>query len=239
MAVIGEFASRLSHEVRNPLTSVKLNLQRIERHAARGRLPEECLGPLEISLSEINRLDGVVQGVLGLARAGAPATDPCSVHEVLRRAVAALEFQLGGSAIEIERDLKATRDTILANAEALQGVFLNLFLNAADAMPEGGRISVFTRDFPDSNEGPGWIQVEVHDEGPGVPPDLADRIFEPFFSTKSEGTGFGLSVASSTVADHGGTLRLEPPVEGGKGAVFVIELPLVGLQGGHGGGASA
>jgi len=230
MAVIGEFTSRLSHEVRNPLTSVKLNLQRIERYAARGRLPQECLGPLEISLSEINRLDGVVQGVLSLARTGASITDPCSVHEVLRRAVAALEFQLENSAVEIERDLTAARDTILGNAEALQGVFLNLLLNAADAMPEGGRVSVLTKNLPGSNEGPGWIRVEVHDEGPGVPPDLVDRIFEAFFSTKSEGTGFGLSVASSTVADHGGTLRLEPSVEGGKGAVFVIELPLFGRE---------
>jgi len=236
MAVLGEFTSRLSHEVRNPLTSVKLNLQRIERHAARGRLPEECLGPLEISLSEINRLDGVVQGVLSLARTGAPAIDPCSVHEVLRRAVAALEFQLEDSAIEIERDLTATRDTILGNAEALQGVFLNLFLNAADAMPEGGRICVVTRDLLGSDEGPGRIQVRVQDEGPGVPPDLADRIFEPFFSTKSEGTGFGLSVASSTVADHGGTLRLEPSVGGGEGAVFVIEFALSGGEEGAGSG---
>jgi signal transduction histidine kinase len=76
----------------------------------------------------------------------------------------------------------------------------------------------------------------VQDEGPGVPPDLADRIFEPFFSTKSEGTGFGLSVASSTVADHGGTLRLEPSVGGGEGAVFVIEFALSGGEEGAGSG---
>jgi len=234
MAVLGEFTSRLSHEVRNPLTSVKLNLQRIERCAARGGLPEECLGPLEISLSEISRLDGVVQGALSLARTGAPTIEPCSVHEVLRRAAAALEFQLEDSAIQIERDLEATRDTILGNAEALQGVFLNLFLNAADAMPEGGRISVNTRDLRDSDGGSRRIQVQVQDEGSGVPPDLAERIFEPFFSTKSEGTGFGLPVASNTVADHGGTLRLEPSLGGGEGAVFVIELPLYGGEEGAG-----
>jgi len=226
MSVIGEFTSRLSHEVRNPLTSVKLNLQRIERHALRGTLPEECLGPLEISLSEVHRLDRVVQGVLSLARTGAPATEPCSVHRAVRRAVAALSFQLEGKGIEIGEELEATEDTVLGNAEALEGVFLNLFLNAADAMPDGGRISVATRNAPGPQDGTERIQVEVGDEGPGVPPDLSDRIFEPFFSTRKEGTGFGLSVALSTVEDHGGTLRLDKTSDDGRGAVFVIELPL-------------
>ncbi|MCJ7628906.1 MAG: ATP-binding protein, partial [Longimicrobiales bacterium] len=226
MAVIGQFTSRLSHEVRNPLTSVKLNLQRIERHAAKGRLPEECMGPLEISLSEVDRLDRVVRGVLRLARTGAPATEPCSVHQVLLRATAAVAPQLEGKGIEIEEDLEAVRDTILGNTEALEGVFLNLLLNAADAMPEGGRISIASREIPDPRDGPGWIQVGVRDQGPGVPPEVADKIFEPFFSTKKEGTGFGLSVALSTVEDHGGTLRLGQSVEDGGGAVFVIDLPL-------------
>ena len=152
MAIIGQFTSRLSHEVRNPLTSVKLNLQRIERHAAKGRLPEECMGPLEISLSEVDRLDRVVRGVLSLARTGAPATEPCSVHQVLHRATAAVAPQLEGKGIEIEEDLEAVRDTILGNAEALEGVFLNLFLNAADAMPEGGRISIASREIPRPEE---------------------------------------------------------------------------------------
>jgi len=226
MAVIGEFTSRLSHEIRNPLTSVKLNLQRIERHAAQGRLPEECLGPLEISLSEVDRLDRVVRSVLSLARPGARTTGPCSVHEVLRRAVAAMTPQLEEREIEIEEDLRATDDTISGDAEALQGVFLNLLLNAADAMPSGGRISIATRPIPDAGSGSERVQVQVSDTGPGVPPEVAHIIFEPFYSTKNEGTGFGLSVASSTVEDHGGTLRLHQPTEEGGGASFVIELPL-------------
>jgi len=227
MAVIGQFTSRLSHEVRNPLTSVKLNLQRIERHAAKGRLPEECMGPLEISLSEVDRLDRVVRGVLSLARTGAPATEPCSLHGALGRSVAAVRLQLEGKGIEIEEDLKAVGNTILGNGEALEGVFINLFLNAADAMPKGGRISVSSREIPDPTDGQGWIQVRVEDQGTGVSPEAVEKIFEPFFSTKKEGTGFGLSVALSTVEDHGGTLRLDPQTEEGGGAVFVIELPLV------------
>lgn len=239
LAVLGEFTSRLSHEVRNPLTSVKLNLQRIERYAERGRLPEECLGPLEISLSQVDRLDRVVRSVLSLARTDAPAPGPCSVHQVLRRAAATLESQLAGRGIEIETELAAGRDMILGNGEALEGMFLNLFLNAADAMPEGGLISVASRHLADRDGSPGRIQVQVRDEGPGVPADLAQKIFEPFFSTKSGGTGFGLSVALSTVEDHGGTLRLDQPGEGG-GAVFLVEFSLVEDTGeGTRGGASA
>ncbi len=240
MAVIGEFTSRLSHEIRNPLTSVKLNLQRIERHAAQGRLPEECLGPLEISLSEVDRLDRVVRGVLSLARPRARTTEPCSVHEVLLQAVAAMTPQFEERKIEIEDDLRAVDETILGDAEALQGVFLNLFLNAADAMPDGGRISITTQNISDPHDRSTLVEVKVHDTGPGVSPEIAQKVFEPFFSTKSEGTGFGLSVASSTVQDHGGTLRLQPATEEGGGAVFEVEFPLAGRQGGgEGEGVSA
>jgi signal transduction histidine kinase len=226
MAVIGEFTSRLSHEVRNPLTSVKLNLQRIERHAAKGKLPDECLGPLEISLSEVNRLDRVVRDVLSLARTGAHATDACPLHQILGRAVAAVRLQCQEKGIAIEEDLGADKDTVFGNAEALQGVFLNLLLNAAEAIPEGGRIFLATRRIPDPDHELGRIQVEVRDDGPGIPLDRANKIFEPFFSTKSEGTGFGLPVALSTVEDHGGTLRLDRSRETEGGAVFVVELPL-------------
>jgi signal transduction histidine kinase len=226
MAVIGEFTSRLSHEVRNPLTSVKLNLQRIERHAAKGMLPDECLGPLEISLSEVDRLDRVVRGVLSLARTGAHSFELCTLHQILRRTVAAVRLQCQEKGIEIEEDLGAEQDTVRGNAEALQGLFVNLLLNAAEAMPEGGRIFLTTDRIPDPGHASGRIRVEVRDEGPGIPPDLADKIFEPFFSTRSEGTGFGLPVALSTVEDHGGTLRLDQSRESESGAVFVVELPL-------------
>jgi signal transduction histidine kinase len=232
MAVIGQFASRLSHEIRNPLTSVKLNLQRIERHAERGGLPDECLGPLEISLGEVDRLDRVVRGVLSLARTGFPGTEPCSVHAVVHRAIAAVGPQLEGQGIEIEDDLRAGRDRIVGNEEALQGVFVNLFLNGAEAMPGGGRIRVSSVETPGSEENSGLIQIQVKDHGPGIGPSLKEKIFEPFFSTKNEGTGFGLSVALSTVEDHGGTLRLDEALEGEIGAVFLVELPLAsGEQG--------
>jgi signal transduction histidine kinase len=139
----------------------------------------------------------------------------------------AIAPQLQQAGIEIEEALEAHRDTVLGNAEHLEGVFLNLFLNAAEAMSGGGRISVSTEAHHEPKGGAGWIEVRVRDQGPGVPTELTERIFEPFFSTKGDGTGFGLSVALTTVADHGGTLRLEESAGEGGGAVFVMELPLV------------
>jgi len=230
MAAVGQFASRLSHEIRNPLTSIKLNLQRLERHAAAGRMPDECVGPLATSLEEVRRLDGVVRGALSLARMRPLAREACSVHAVLDRAVAAVRPQLEGQEIVVELDLQAASDIVLGDAEALKGVFLNLLLNATEAMPDGGELRISSELAPGSEESAGMIRVRVADQGPGVRPELADKIFEPFFSTKGEGTGFGLPLASSTVEDHGGTLALKEPTPEAIGAVFVVELPLGGAQ---------
>lgn len=226
MAAVGEFASRLSHEIRNPLTSIKLNLQRLERHADRGRLPTECISPLVTSLEEVQRLDRVVRAALGMARLRPLARDPCSLHAVVARALAALHPQLEQQGISVAEDLAANRDIVMGDAEALKGVFLNLFLNAAEAMVEGGALRISSEVGAKTGGGVAMIRVRVADQGPGVSPEVAERIFEPFFSTKGEGTGFGLPLALSTVEDHGGALRLEKPTTGGTGAVFVVELPL-------------
>jgi len=128
------------------------------------------------------------------------------------------------------RDLGATRDVILGDAEALRGVFVNLFLNAAEAMTDGGELRISSEVVAGPRGAPAVIRVRVADQGPGVSGEVADRIFEPFFSTKGEGTGFGLPLALSTVEDHGGTLELEASESDAEGAVFVVELPLAGEE---------
>jgi signal transduction histidine kinase len=220
MAAIGKFASQLSHEIRNPLTSTKLNLQSLKRDAASGRIPSDCARPVQICLKEISRLDRVVRGALSLAQTRSSMLEPCSIHAAVQETLDVLRPQLNECEIVIETDLRASQDTVMGNSEDLKGVFLNLLLNSADAMTGGGTVRIST-DTTDST-----IRVNVMDEGPGVPPDLKDRIFEPFFSTKKEGTGFGLAMALQTVEGYGGSLKLVENEVNVNGAAFVVKLPL-------------
>ncbi len=226
MAAVGSFASQLSHEIRNPLTSIKLNLQALERGARRGELPEGLARPVAISLREVGRLDRVLRGVLGVARNREPVREPCSVHAAVEEALDLLRPQLERQGLVAEAALGATTDTVRGDAQRLQGAFLNLLLNGAEAMPDGGRLRVTTETVTRDGElGEERIRLSIADTGPGVAPELRDRIFDPFYTTKDEGSGFGLTLAAQTIEEHEGSLGLEDD-DGAGGAVFVVELPV-------------
>ncbi|NIR45959.1 MAG: HAMP domain-containing protein [Gemmatimonadetes bacterium] len=222
MAAVGAFASQISHEIRNPLTSLKLNLQSLARDAKSGRIPAESARPVEISLREIERLDQVVSGVLSLGRPRSTAREPITVGELVRDALEVVEPQLVEQGIEVETDYRGAGDAITGNVEELKAALLNLFLNAVEAMPGGGTLRVSTRRIPRANA----VEIRVADEGPGIPSEVRDEIFRPFFSSKRTGTGLGLSLALRTVEEHGGTLTLAEPPRAGRGAEFVVMLPL-------------
>lgn len=228
LAAVGQFASQLSHEIRNPLTSIKLNLQRLKRDLEGNRIPREYAGPIDICLREVQRLDRVAGGVLSIARTRSREAAPCSVHAALHEALEALRPQLEEQVIELEAQFAASNDTVSGDAEQLKGVFLNLLLNALDAMPDGGALHVVTELIGEETRLA--IRVQVADTGPGVPPDVRDRIFEPFVSTKDEGTGFGLALAQQAVEEHGGAVRLADTGPEESGAVFCVELPLAARE---------
>jgi len=221
MAVVGEFASQVSHEIRNPLTSVKLNLQSLNRDVQDGQIPEESGRPIEISLREIERLDQVVSGVLDLGRPRSTVRQPHSLHDMLRGALDVVRPQLSEGRIDVEVDQRAEDDVVVGNSEELKAAFLNLFLNAAEAMPEGGTLRIST-ELPTK----GVIEIRVADEGPGIPDGARDDIFRPFYSSKEQGTGLGLSLALRTVEEHGGTVAVADPPRSGRGAEFVVTLRL-------------
>lgn len=220
LAVLGEFSAQLSHEVRNPLTSLKLNLQGLSREVRRGSLPAEAGPPLDTCLREVNRLDGVVRGVLELARPRATVRAACSIHALLDRVVDVHAARLAASGIAVVRQLDAVRDVVSGDAEQLVGLFTNLMVNAIDAQPQGGRLMLRTRSNGTH------MDVEVADDGPGPPAELADRIFRPFVSGKPTGTGLGLPMALNAARDHAGTLELISPLAGFVGATFRVTLPL-------------
>jgi signal transduction histidine kinase len=222
MAAIGEFAAHVSHEIRNPLTSLKLNLQGLERDVESGHVPADCARPIEICLREIQRLDEVAAGVLRLGRPGPVALGPCRVHDLLADALEVVQAQLAEHNIDVERDLAAPNDRVSGDPESLKAAFLNLFLNAAEAMSGGGTLWVSTGSAAD----PSRLEVRIADDGPGIPLEERDRVLEPFVSTKSGGTGLGLPLAVRAFEEHGGKLALSTESRAGRGAEFVIDLPL-------------
>lgn len=220
MAAVGEFASQIAHEIRNPLTSIKLNMQKLERSARAGRMPGEAERPLEITLREIDRLDRVVHGVLQLGRARASSRAHVNLGRVVAQTadVARPQLERRGVQLQLRGVGEADGPEIHGDANLLSGALLNVMLNAGEASPAGGVVQV------DLERNGAAARVRVRDSGPGIPLDQRARVFEPFYTTKASGTGLGLALAQRTVEEHGGTIRVEDVA---RGASFVIELPLV------------
>jgi two-component system, NtrC family, nitrogen regulation sensor histidine kinase NtrY len=231
MAAVGEFANEIAHEIRNPLTSIKLNLQALERGSRQGHVAAPLVRPLEISLREVQRLDRVVHGVLRLGRGRSAERSVVALRLVVQRALDVARPQLEHRAVRVSADDLAEADEVVADAAQLEAAVLNLLLNAAEATPAGGvvRVSVEVADGADASE-PRHVRVCVRDGGAGVAAELRERIFQPFFTTKPGGTGLGLALAQRTAEEHGGSLTLaaDSIAESGTddaGAVFVLELP--------------
>jgi signal transduction histidine kinase len=225
MAVLGEFASQVAHEIRNPLTSIKLNLQGLARDARSGQLPAPTAASVDICLLEIDRLDGVVGGVLTLAQTGPVLLTSCRVHGIVREAVRLVGAQASAQSVLIEVDLRAEADVVSGDATRLQGALLNLLLNALAAMPGGGTLRVAT-ESTGTDVAASLLRLHVIDTGSGIRPGDQERIFRPFHTTRTGGTGLGLPIARRTVEAHGGRLTLVERPAGARGAEFLIELPL-------------
>lgn len=242
MAVVGEFASQVSHEIRNPLTTLKLNLQTLQRATRSGRIPEDQEPAVETCLQEIQRLDRVVKGVLTLGRPSSGVMAPCSLHEVLEASLRVVRPQARERDVRVDTDFRASKDRILGNPEELEAALLNLLLNGLDAAGEGGRVLLTTVNSPGGaetegaglgggstadTEHKGMISARVADSGPGIPPEHRDQVFRPFFSSKSAGSGFGLPLALRTIEEHRGRLVLEDDIGQLGGAKFRVDLPLL------------
>ena len=215
LAAVGAFASELAHEVRNPLTSIRVDLQLVEE-----QLPENStLRAIQAGvLDDIKRLDATVASVLRLARSGRIEARPLDAMEPVRAAIRAAQHQFDSRRASLVTNLSVEPILIDGDAAALTQVFVNLLVNAAQALPPGGTASV------DAHVADDEAVVRVADNGCGIARDALDHIREPFFSTKIDGTGLGLAVAERTVRAHRGELRLESsPAEGTR---VEVRLPL-------------
>lgn len=202
MAAIGLLAAGVAHEVNTPLTGISSFTQML---LERSDPADPRTGLLEKIERQTFRAAKIVNSLLNLARPTGGETGPVDLNAIIADVLALLEHQFRSSRVQVRRTL-ADQGLVVQGVEyKLQQVFLNLFLNARDAMPKGGWLSIETR-----REG-GHAVVEVADTGVGIETDLLARIYDPFFTTKADGsgTGLGLSVTYGIVQEHGGTLTCE------------------------------
>lgn len=215
VAAVGEFAASLAHEVRNPLMSLRLD---VERASEKLDDPDRARELLTGALREIDRLDQTVRGSLRIARSGDLALHPIDLCEPVAGAwrTARPRFdERGAHLAALPTSPEPAR--VLGDAAALEQLFLNLLLNAADALDAGGSASVSIETSPDT------VRVAIRDDGKSIAPEVLERVFEPFFSTTPGGTGLGLAISRRIAAAHGGELRLESTP--GAGAIAHFTLP--------------
>jgi signal transduction histidine kinase len=221
---MGRFASALAHEIRNPLNSISLTIDHVRTRLApeddprRGEF-ESLMATLK---SEVARLNRLVGDFLSTGQPARLEPRPCDVGAVIRETVALVQHKARDQAIEIEVDLAADLPTIVADPGLLKTCVLNLVLNAFQAMPAGGRVSLTGRleGPPESRV----IAVLVADTGVGMSPEEAASAFEPYFSTKEAGVGLGLALVGRIVEGHGGRITLDSTP--GKGTSVRLLLPV-------------
>lgn len=218
-AVVGRLASAIAHEIRNPLNYINLTLD----HLRAKFTPEEngqrdVFEKLTFQLkTEVGRINRQITDFLRYSRPLQLNAVPTDIQKVVEDSMRIVEGQAAEQNIKTSIVAREEIPPILGDAEFLRSVFNNLFLNAVQAMPEGGNLSVII-----SNE-ENFVRLEIADTGCGIAPENLDKIFEPYFSTKETGTGLGLAIVKKIVDDHDGMIRVESELN--KGTRFIVELP--------------
>lgn len=215
-AAVGELAAGVAHELRNPLTSVKLLLQ----HAsASARNPHIERTEMNLILGEIRRMESTIQGLLDFSRTPKLNRVSHDLRDTLQKSLNLLDGRLKQRQIALVTVQPPSAVIVDGDHEQLCQVFVNLLLNAIDALPDGGRIDLLLTRSAESQT----VVVRIHDSGPGIAPQILSRLFEPFATTKERGTGLGLAVSQRIILAHGGILSASNHADGG--AVISVELP--------------
>ncbi len=227
LAAIGTFSSGIAHELNNPLNNISLSTDTLlEEFDSMDR--DEIKEILEDIMTQTERASKIVRNLLEFSREKAPSISLVSIKDVIDSTAKLIENELRIKGVHLDICAGKSLPKVLADSHKLQQVFLNLFINAVQAMPDGGLIHVETREEPK-----GFIRIDVSDSGQGIPQDKIDKIFDPFFTTKAvgQGTGLGLSIVYSIIKKHGG--HLEVKSKPGVGTTFSIFLPVAASQEGE------
>jgi signal transduction histidine kinase len=222
LASLGELAAGAAHEIRNPLTSIRSTVQYLKKDLSESRQPL-----VDGIIEEVDRIDGIIQGLLSLGRTAEIHATTVDLPGLVHSLLALLESEFRGQAIDIIEEKRVERGLIEGDPAQLKQVLLNVLLNSMQAMAgRGGIIRITMEELgQESTEGK-MISLSIVDTGPGIAPDHLPRVFDPFFTTKANGTGLGLSIAYGIVSRHGGTIHIRSTQEGDDhGTTTVIRLP--------------
>ena len=214
IATAGRLTASIAHEINNPLQALSNCLDLAGRSELSSDVRERYL---QVAVSELDRLMSTVQRMLDLFRPGAKERQWIRLDQIIQHVLVLLKPQMDGNHIRVEFSSPSDPPLILAVPNQIQQVILNLLLNAVEAMPDGGLISIILNDRPDQ------IVITIEDTGPGIPESMQAHLFEAFTSSKPSGTGLGLAVSYGIVQAHAGILEFIPPST--TGACFRITLP--------------
>jgi ammonium transporter, Amt family len=222
LAALGKLSAGIAHEIRNPLTSIKILIHSLADEMATEASREKDLAVIEAAIGQVNN---IIKQFLDFARPRPPSPEPMDVRAVLEETLALLVYEMDAQRVSLERNYGPDLPPVPMDREQMKQVFLNLLLNAIQAMEGGGAVKIHTRLKPHRGDGKDrFAEIAIRDSGPGMPPEIRDKIFEPFFSTKEEGIGLGLPIAQRIVEEHGGEIRVESSP--GEGTTFSVILPL-------------
>lgn len=216
LAAIGTLAAGVAHELNNPLNNIYLSTQVLAREAG-ADCPPAVREVVADILGQTVRVKKIVGDLLSFARGREPVKGDVELNGLIRGAFNRMRMNAGQAAFTLDSDPEGV--VLSADAEQLEQVFINLFTNAVEAMKGRGELIVTV--LPAANA----VKINIADTGPGVPRDAADKIFEPFYTTKDKGTGLGLAIVFNIIKKHGGDITVES--EEGKGTTFEITLPRV------------
>ena len=222
---LGKLSSGIAHELRNPLAGIKTTAQALSEEMSKDDSRREYLNRIT---KEIDRLNDLLKTFFSFAKPQKLNLIECSVKDVINEIIPFLFKEIADQGIRFVEAYHPQLPKIKVDKSQMYQVFLNLFLNAIQAMPNGGELKIevnptvsYSQDGPSQN----FIKIVISDTGKGIPPNIVHRIFDPFFTTKPKGIGLGLSITYQIIKKHGGTIKVESKLE--KGTSFIINLPVI------------
>jgi two-component system NtrC family sensor kinase len=221
LALIGQLAANVAHELNNPLQGIvtysHLLLEKMPSDAS-----EKTASSLHRIVTQANRCRDIIRGLLDFSRQRKPDTTICDINAVIQECVTFVENQASFQNIEFNELLETDMSMTVVDPSQMQQVFLNMIINAAEAMEDGGTLTLETRSNLTENS----IEISITDTGYGIPEEHFAKLFDPFFTTKEvgHGTGLGLAISYGIIKEHGGEISVESKV--GEGSTFLIRLPI-------------